>query len=343
MVSIGVGDLDKVTGRLAGRIAKTPLLSSPSLDDVLGTRVLLKAECFQRSGCFKMRGALNALLAGLERGDDRGVLAITTGNHALAVALAARETGVPATLVMPQGGPPLKRAAARQSGAAVVTDGVTPKNREEVGYALLEERGLRWLHPFNDPDVIAGQATVGLEIVEQAAVHSERIDTVLVPVGGGGLIAGISEAVAARAPHARVIGVQPETADHAARSLRAGEVISVASRPTSIADAANHVELGELPWRVISERVSEILTVSEESIAKATWALWHHAKMLAEPTAALPVAAVLERRVDLASDKALACVISGGNVDAIALAPRLERWRDGELAASAADRYSSTA
>ena len=332
-----LADLEHARARIAGRVHRTPLLTARSLDEAAGARLLLKAESLQRGGAFKARGAFNAVLAGLERGDRRPLAAVSSGNHGQAVALAARDLGLQATVVMPEDAAPLKIAATRAYGAEVVCAGVDSRNREAVARELAERRGLRMIHPFDDPDVIAGQGTCALELLEQAAAAAAHLDAVLVPVGGGGLIAGVATAIRARSPRTLVVGVEPETADDAARSLAAGRRLALDGPPATIADGVRTLQVGERPWAVIRERVDAIVTVDEAAIGRACWWLWTRAKLVVEPTAALPLAALLEGRLPIGAatgaggapphrppalppDPTVALVLSGGNVDPRALA-----------------------
>lgn len=274
----------------------------------------------------------------MERGDRTGVVAISSGNHAMAVALAGREAGVPATLVMLENGPPLKRAAVLGYGAEVVWRDVVVDNREDVGDALHDERGLRWIHPFDDPDLIAGHGTVGVEIVEQAAEVGSVPDYVLVPVGGGALAAGIGCALAELAPDTKIIGVEPEIADDLARSLASGQKFEFESQPRTIATSVNHVHVGDLPLSTIRSTLDSVVTVSEDAIGYATWLLWHHAKLVVEPAGALGLAALISGRLELPVGDAgtrhptVVCVVSGGNVDPVDLSGPFAAARDRELA-----------
>lgn len=315
-------DLEGAIRRLRGRVHTTPLLHSRLLDEAAGARVWLKAENLQRTGSFKARGAFNASLRGIEVGDTRGLLALSSGNHGQAVALAAAELGLAATVVMASGSSPVKIAAVRGYGAEVVTDGVTLGNRERVAAKLAQDRQLRLVHPHDDADVISGQATVGAELATQARALGLDAPLVLVPVGGGGLISGISLAVRRWLPQARVVGVEPELADDAAQSLRAGRLISLRAPPLTAADGVATLCLGQLPWRIIQEEVSEIVTVTEQELGLACWWLWSRCKLVVEPTGALAVAAALSRpggRFALPDSAAanrpdsIICVLSGGN------------------------------
>lgn len=325
-------DLEQAERRLAGRVHVTPLLRSSLLDREAERRLWLKAETFQRSGSFKARGAFNALLAGVEAGDRRGVLAVSSGNHGQAVALAAAELGLSATVVMPDGAAPVKLAAVRAYGAEVISDGVTGENREAVARQLAEQRNLRLVHPHDDPLVIAGQSTVASELVGQAGRLGIHPTTVLVPVGGGGLIAGMCLALERYMPGATVIGVEPALGDDASRSLESGELVSLESTPETVADGARTLHLGRLCWEVIRTRVERIVTVTDLDIAEACWWLWSRGKLVVEPTGAMTVAAALSAvrngvSLDGRSDDPgdMICVLSGGNCTPAQLAELVAR------------------
>lgn len=304
-------------------------MTSQSLDARTGAHVLLKAECLQRGGSFKVRGAFNAVLAGLERGDRRELLAVSSGNHAQAVAIAARDLGLRATIVMPQDASPLKRAATLAYGAEVIDQGIDATNREARARTLAEERDLRLVHPFDDPEVMAGQGTAALELLDQAGGLPP--DLVITPVGGGGLISGIATVVKGLSPQTRMVGVEPALADDAARSLKAGHIVPLPAPSATIADGVRTMHLGTRPWSVIRTAVDEIVTVSEEEILDATYWLWTRTKLLVEPTGALPVAALLGGRLAVPDGVVVACVVSGGNADPGAVAQLFARTAAGTV------------
>jgi threonine dehydratase len=271
---------------------------------------MFKCENFQRAGAFKFRGAFNAVAA--LRPD--GVCSVSSGNHAQALALAAREHGARATILMPRDAPASKRAATEGYGAEVVEFDRYTDDRDALAVALAADRGLTLVHPYDDPLVMAGQGTVGLEL----AGDLDDLDAVIVPVGGGGLIAGVATAVKALAPGARVVGVEPEAGDDVARSLRAGERVSVAV-PQTIADGQQVTTPGERPWAVIRALVDEVVTVTDAEIVDAMRLLFERLKVVAEPSGASALAAVLAGRVALRGGS-VGVVISGGNVDAARVA-----------------------
>ncbi len=294
--------------RIRPYIHRTPLLTSRLLDELLGKRLLLKAEHLQKTGSFKARGALSKALA-LE--NPKGLLAVSSGNHAQGVAYDARILGVKALIVMPEEASPYKKEAARAYGAQVVDQGVTVENREEVARALLEETGYAFIHPFDDPLVMAGQGTAGLELMAQAGAMGLFPEAVLVPVGGGGLIAGVATAVKAFSPSTLVLGVEPEGADDARRSLEKGEIVRLSQAPQTRADGVRTLALGQRTFPILKRKVDAILTVSEEAILEAEGLLFTRTKQVVEPTGALPLAAVLEHGERL--PQVLALLLSGGN------------------------------
>jgi threonine dehydratase len=303
---ISIDDVHAAAARIEGLAHRTPLLRSRTLDARVGARVALKAENLQRAGAFKFRGACNAVAA--QRPD--GVCSVSSGNHAQALALAAREHGARATILMPKDAPASKRAATEGYGAEVIEFDRYADDRDALARALAAERGFTLGHPYDDPLVMAGQGTLGLEL----AGELDDLDAVLVPVGGGGLIAGVATAVKALAPQARIVGVEPEAGDDVARSLRAGERVSVAV-PKTIADGQQVTTPGELPWEVIRTLVDEVVTVADAEIVDAMRLLFERVKVVAEPSGATALAALLAGRVALRGGS-VGVVISGGNVDA---------------------------
>jgi threonine dehydratase len=308
----GLADVEKAAARIAGHIHRTPVLTSRLLDRELGCRLAMKAEHLQRVGAFKARGAFNALLALDPATRANGVLAVSSGNHGQAVALAAAETGGRAVVVMPAGSNPAKVAATRAYGAEVVTAGVTGENRETFAADLAAERRLHLVHPFDDLDVMAGQGTAALELVTDVP----DLDLVLVPVGGGGLISGTAAAVKGRSAGARVVGVEPAAAADAQASLRAGRRIPLPAAPATVADGVRALCVGERPFAVIRRLVDDIVTVTDAELLDTLALVWSRTKQLIEPTAALGVAAL---RTGAARGARVGVVLTGGNVDATAL------------------------
>jgi threonine dehydratase len=323
MTAFGLADVERAAGRIAGRVHRTPVLTSRLLDRELGCRVFLKAEHLQRVGAFKARGAFNALLALPPAVRERGVVAVSSGNHAQAVALAAAETGATAVVVMPADANPAKVAATRAYGAEVVQEGVTPATREAAVRRLAEERGLHLVHPFDDHDVMAGQGTAALELVDEVP----DLDLVLAPVGGGGLLSGTAAAVKGRSPAIRVVGAEPATAADARASLAAGERVALPAAPVTIADGVRSLMVGERPFAVMRRLVDGIVTATDEQLLDALALAWSRTKQLLEPSAALPLAALAG---GAARGRRVGVILSGGNVDAALLAACLGAARRGE-------------
>lgn len=306
-------DLDQARRRVAGRVHRTPLFRSRLLDERAGHPVWLKAENLQRSGSFKARGAFNAVLAGLEAGDRRGVLAVSSGNHGQAVAMAAAELGLPATVVMPENSSPVKATAVRAYGARVITKGVTGRNREEVAAELAAREGLRLIHPHDDPLVMAGQSTLAIELAEQLAEIGARPQVILAPLGGGGLLAGLCLGAAGRLPGVQLIGVEPEAGDDGFRSFYSGELVTLEEVPQTAADGVRTLHLGLRCWQVIRDQAAGVLTVSEAELAEAAYWLFTRLKLVVEPTGALAAAALLRERPGIPAGAGTVCILSGGN------------------------------
>ena len=311
MSVIELADVERAAERLAGIAHRTPVVTSRTLDERVGARVHVKAECFQRGGAFKFRGAYNKI-SSLDRDAlRRGVLAYSSGNHAQAVALAAGLLGSRATIVMPEDAPAAKLDATRGYGAEVVPYDRWTESREEIGARLARERGLELVRPYDDPLVMAGQGTVALELLEDAA----ELDLLLVPVSGGGLVAGCATAAKALRPGIRVIGVEPEAGDDTRRSFAAGERVRIDVPPT-IADGLQATEPGELTFEVNRRLVDEVVTVTDEEIVQAMAFLFDRLKLVAEPSGAVGIAALLGGRLDDARGRSIGVVLSGGNVGA---------------------------
>jgi threonine dehydratase len=298
---IELGDVRAAAERIAGVAHRTPVLTSRTLGD----GIFLKAECFQRGGAFKFRGAYNKL-ATLDPGQD--VIAFSSGNHAQAVALAARLRGVHATIVMPEDAPAAKLEATRGYGAEVVTYDRWTEDREEIGARLAAERGLVLVKPYDDPYVMAGQGTVALELLDDLT----ELDALVLPVSGGGLAAGCATVVKSLSPSTRMIGVEPAAGDDHARSRAAGERVRVGI-PHTIADGLGAPEPGELTWQVNSELIDDFVSVSDDELVEAMTFLFDRLKVVVEPSGAAGVAALMQHRVPRGR---VAIVLSGGNVGA---------------------------
>jgi threo-3-hydroxy-L-aspartate ammonia-lyase len=307
---IELADVEAAARRLEGIAHRTPVFTSRTLDEHTGARVHVKAECFQRGGAFKFRGAYNKISSLDEDALRRGVLAYSSGNHAQAVALAAALLGSHATIVMPEDAPAAKLDATRGYGAEIVPYDRWRESREEIGARLAGERGLELVRPYDDPLVMAGQGTAALELLEKVA----ELDLLLVPVSGGGLLAGCSTVAKALRPGIHVVGVEPEAGDDTRRSLAAGERVRI-EVPRTIADGLQATEPGELTFEVNRRRVDEVVTVSDDEIVAAMTFLYDRMKLVSEPSGAVGIAALLSGKVD-ASGRAAGVVLSGGNVGA---------------------------
>lgn len=305
--------IEAAAERLNGHARRTPLLSSPRLDDLAGRRVLVKAECLQHTGSFKFRGGWSALSALDPKTRARGVLAYSSGNHAQGVAAAARAFGAPAVIVMPSDAPKPKIENTRALGAEVVLYDRGREAREEIGDRLASERGLTLIKPYNEPQVIAGQGTCGLEIAAQAAERGVERADVLVCCGGGGLTAGIALALEARAPGLRVRPVEPEGYDDTARSLAAGERLGNATEAGGLCDAILTPMPGVLTFPITSRLCTSGLAVSDDEVLRAMALAFAHLKVVAEPGGAVALAAALFHGEALEGDTVIA-TISGGNV-----------------------------
>lgn len=310
--------------RLKGHARRTPLLSSPFLDDIAGRKVLVKPECLQHTGSFKYRGGRSAVSALDEATRARGVIAFSSGNHAQGVALAAREFGVPAVIIMPADAPRMKIDNTRALGAEVVLyDRAGGESREAIGDKLTNERGLTLIKPYDEPQVIAGQGTCGLEIAEQARAQGVTRADVLICCGGGGLTAGIALALEAEAPGLRVRPCEPEGFDDTARSLAEGRIVANAQPSGGICDAIVTPQPGQLTFPIMQRLCGPGLTVSEDEALRAMKLAFERLKVVAEPGGAVALAAALFRPDEIAGD-AVICTISGGNVDAAMFRRALE-------------------
>jgi threo-3-hydroxy-L-aspartate ammonia-lyase len=309
-LAIDLDDVQRAARRLHGVARRTPVLGSRTLDERTGATVVLKAETFQRGGAFKFRGAYNAVASLDAAVRERGVCAVSSGNHAAAVALAAGICQTRATILMPADAPALKRAATEGYGAEILSFDRYRDDRDALGRALAADRGLALVHPYDNPQVMAGQGTVALELLDQAAAGG--LDLVLVPVGGGGLISGCATVVKALSPGTRVVGVEPLASDDVTRSLASGRRERVPVAPT-IADGQQTATPGELTWPVIRSRVDGAVTVTDEQILAAMRFCFERLKLVVEPSGASALAALLAGTVDGRGQR-VGVVLSGGNV-----------------------------
>jgi threonine dehydratase len=303
-----LADIQQAAARIRPYAHRTPVLTCDSLNRAIGAQLFCKCENFQKVGAFKFRGACNAVFALAEAEAQRGVATHSSGNHAAALALAARLRGIPAHIVMPMNAPAVKKAAVAGYGGRIVFCEPTLAAREATLTRVVQDTGATFIHPYNDPRVVAGQGTAVLELCTDVP----ELDLVLVPVGGGGLLSGTALTVAALFPATQVIAAEPAAADDAYQSLQAGHIIP-ATNPQTIADGLR-TSLGELTFAIIHRYVKQIVTVSEEAIIHAMRYVWERMKIIIEPSAAVPIGALLDKRLDVAG-KRVGVIVSGGNVD----------------------------
>jgi threonine dehydratase len=321
-LAIGFDDVTAAAQRLAGHAHRTPVLTSRTADELTGAQLFFKAENFQRMGAFKFRGAFNALARFTPAQRERGVIAFSSGNHAQAVALSARILRMPSVIVMPQDAPPSKLAATRgyqagQPGSEVVLYDRYTEDREAIGRRLADERGMTLVPPYDHVDVMAGQGTAALELVEQVReLDGGGLDALLVCVGGGGLIAGCAVAAAHLLPGVKVFGVEPEAGNDTQRSLAEGRIVHI-DTPRTIADGAQTQHSGALTFPVIQRLVQGIVTVSDEQLVQAMGFFAERMKIVVEPTGCLAAAAVFSRAQGLPDlrGQRVGVILSGGNVD----------------------------
>lgn len=294
--------------RIRDKIHRTPVMTSEVLDGLAGNRLFFKCENLQKVGAFKARGATNAVFLLTDAEAARGVVTHSSGNHAAALARAARLRGIPAYIVMPSNSPQAKQAAVRRYGGEVVLCEPTLAARESTAQQVVERTGAVFIHPYDDLRVMAGQGTTAIELLEDVP----GLDVILCPVGGGGQLSGIAVAAKDIKPAVRVIGVEPAGADDAARSLKAGHIIPMLE-PRTIADGLK-TSLGQRPFAEIMRLVDDIVTVREESIVQAMRQIWEVMKLLVEPSGAVSYAAIVEGRIT-AADANIGIILSGGNLD----------------------------
>ena len=302
-------DVVAAAGRIAGHAHRTPVLTSRTADEELGAQVFFKAENMQRMGAFKFRGAFNALSRFSEAQRKAGVVAFSSGNHAQAIALSAREMGIPATIIMPEDAPASKIAATRGYGGNVVTYDRYKEDREAIGRKLAEEQGLTLIPPYDHADVIAGQGTAARELFEDVG----ELDYFFVCLGGGGLLSGSALATRALSPKCKLYGVEPEAGNDGQQSFRSGAIVHI-DTPKTIADGAQTQHLGTLTFPIIRRDVDDILTVSDAELVEAMRFFAARMKIVVEPTGCLGFAAARRMKDDLRG-KRVGVLISGGNVD----------------------------
>lgn len=292
-----------------GSVHRTPILTSARVNAEAGAQLFFKAENLQRMGAFKIRGAFNALSQFDDRQREGGVVAFSSGNHAQAIALAARDLGIPAVIVMPEDAPAMKIAATKGYGGEVVTYNRYTEDREAIGRAIADARGMTLIPPYDHPDIIAGQGTAALELIEEVG----HLDAVFVPLGGGGLLAGTALATKALLPEAEVYGVEPEAGNDGQQSFRSGQIVAIAV-PQTLADGAQTLHLGELTFPIIRQTVTDILTASDAELVDAMKTFAATMKVIVEPTGALGFAGFRTVQERFAG-KRVGIIVSGGNID----------------------------
>ncbi len=302
-------DVAAAADRIAGAAHLTPVLTSRTADEEIGARLFFKCENFQRMGAFKFRGAYNALSLFDAAQRNAGVVAFSSGNHAQAIALAARLLGMPATIVMPHDAPAAKIAATRGYGGEVVVYDRYTEDREAIGRRLAEERGLTLIPPYDHPHVIAGQGTAALELIEATG----PLDALFVCMGGGGLLSGCALAARALAPECKVYGVEPEAGNDGQQSFRAGKIVHI-EVPKTIADGAQTQSLGKITFEIIRRDVDDVLTASDAELVECMRFFASRMKMIVEPTGCLSFAAARRMKSEL-KGRRVGIVVSGGNVD----------------------------
>jgi threo-3-hydroxy-L-aspartate ammonia-lyase len=308
-LAISFDDIATAAQRIAGFAHKTPVATSRTADELAGARLFFKCENLQRMGAFKFRGAFNAIAALDDQQRKRGVMAFSSGNHAQAMALAARLLGTSACIVMPADAPPAKLAATRGYGAEVITYDRFREDREAISQRIAGERGLTLIPPYDHRDVMAGAGTCAKELIEEAG----ELDYLFVCTGGGGLLSGCAVATKALSPRCKIIGVEPEAGNDVQQSFAKGEPVSI-DVPKTIADGAQTQRVGNLTFPVIQALVSQIVTASDAQLIRTMQFFAQRMKLVVEPTGCLAAAAVLERVVDVKGAR-VGVILSGGNVD----------------------------
>ena len=294
--------------RIKPYIHCTPVLTSTFMNELTGAELFFKCENFQKAGAFKVRGASNAVFGLPDDMLEKGVATHSSGNHALSLSYAAGRRGIPCTVVMPRTAPLAKKDAVIGYGGKIVECDPSTSSREEVFAEVVKQTGAEFVHPYNDPRVIAGQGTCSRELIGQV----DGLDAVMAPIGGGGMISGTCLTLSNLAPNVKVYAAEPEQADDAARSFRAGRIIAD-DAPITVADGLK-VPLKELTWHFVSNHVTDILTASEDEIVEAMKLIWKRMKIVMEPSSAVPLATILKNK-DIFAGKRIGIIITGGNVD----------------------------
>ncbi len=301
-------DIEKAHERIAQLVHRTPVLTSSAINEITGCEIFFKCENFQKVGAFKYRGASNAVLSLDKNQATKGVCTHSSGNHAAALALAAKQRGIPAYIVMPENAPEIKKKAVEGYGAKITFCKPTLESRESTLANVAAKTGAIEIHPYNNIQVICGQGTATKELIEDYG----NFDLILCPIGGGGLLSGTSITAKAINPKGKVIAAEPEGADDAYRSFHANKLIPSVD-PKTIADGLL-TSVGEINFRIIQRKTDEIVTVTERGIVRAMRLVWERMKIIIEPSSAVPLAAILENKVDVAGKK-VGIILSGGNVD----------------------------
>ena len=301
-------DMRTARARITPHIHVTPVLTSRMLDEVSGAELFFKCENFQKAGAFKARGASNAVFGLSDEQAARGVATHSSGNHGTCLSYAAKQRGIPCTVVMPRTAPQAKKDAVMGYGGRVVECEPSTSSREAVFAEVVAETGAEFVHPYNDHRVIAGQATCSAELIEQV----DGLDAVIAPIGGGGMMSGTCLTLSGLAPQIKIYAAEPEQADDAYRSFKAGHIIAD-DAPNTVADGLK-VPLKELTWHFVQKHVTDILTVSEEEIVEAMKLIWRRLKIVMEPSSAVPLATIL-KNPKIFTGKRVGVIVTGGNVD----------------------------
>ncbi len=309
-MTVSFNDIKEAAERLKGRVRHTPLLRADKLDALQDTEVYLKPECLQLTGSFKIRGATNKILSLTDEERKKGIIASSSGNHAQGVAYAAKMLGIKAVLVLPENAPQSKIEGTKALGAEVILHGFDSIQRYKKLYEIQDEKGYTLVHSYNDPQLIAGQGTSGLELIQD----KPDLDTVVVPLGGGGLLAGVALAVKATNPNTRIIGVEPDTIPRYSESRKAGHPVEVPMGAT-LADGLMITKTGEHNYPLIDQYVDEIVTASDEFITKALNEIVFKGKVLVEPSAAIGLAAAMQGQISFKPKERVCFFLSGGNID----------------------------
>jgi threo-3-hydroxy-L-aspartate ammonia-lyase len=308
-LAISFGDVEKAAQRIEGIAHRTPVMTSETANKLSGAELFFKCENFQRMGAFKFRGAYNALAQFTPEQRKAGVCAFSSGNHAQGIALSAKLLGMPAAIVMPLDSPAVKMAATRGYGAEVITYDRYKEDRIAIGQKLADERGMTLIPPYDHAQIMAGQGTAALELMQDV----QKLDTLLVCLGGGGLISGCAVAAKHLNPKIRVIGVEPEAGNDAQQSKRSGKIVKIET-PATIADGAQTQFVGKLTFPVIQELVDDIVTVSDAQLIEAMRFASAYMKMVIEPTGGLAMAAAMQGVVNVKGQR-VGIIVSGGNID----------------------------